>query len=223
MITIYWYKRKSVCANSSKAIKLIRLKLNLIFNNKMCTTCAMFRGPALSYCTWNYKLVQQIKEQFAEEYEVLRNLPGQRWVIAGGFICYLLKLTDTFGDIDIFYFNNEFSERCDKFDWQISSNVHYIFNVFNHRKYNIQVIEFTKITSGISLRDQIFNLLCCFDCVLVRKAIHLKSALFMDCNFGPVKFETTTRQKKYNQRILQPIITQPKSLFLITYEHLHNV
>lgn len=188
----------------------------------------MSMDPVLSYCTWNYELVQQIKEQFIDEYEVLKNLPGQCWVIAGGFVCYLLKLTSTFQDIDVFYFNNAFSQKCDKSEWRRDPFSNYnnssagVFNVFNHRKYNIQVIELVNITSEGRLRDNIFKLLRCFDCVLVRKAIHVKSALFIDCIFGPVKFESSLRQIKYNQRLIEPIITQPKTLFLITYEYLQK-
>lgn len=185
----------------------------------------MIIDPVISYFTFNYELVQQIKLQFPDVYEVLKGLPGQRWVIAGGFISYLLNLTNAFQDIDVFYFNSEFSENHVQSEWRRDTSLsspynNEVFNVFNHRIYNIQVIEFINVTTENPLRLQIFNLLHCFDCVLVRKAVHLKSALFLNYDFGPVTFESYSRQEKYNKRIFQPIVTQPKTLCLLAYESL---
>lgn len=196
----------------------------------MCTVHNLFIDPVLSYCTWKPDLVQRIKEEFAKEYEVIKHLPGHHWVIAGGFVSYLLKLTNTFQDIDIFYVNKEFSQKYEKSEWRrinpLPANYNNIsgddFYVFNHRKYNIQVIEFVKISSSL-MRERVFKVLCDFDCVLVRKAIHLKSALFIDCNFGSIKFESSARQKKYNRRVNQSIITQPKTLCLLAYECLYKM
>ncbi|ABQ08797.1 hypothetical protein SGHV024 [Glossina pallidipes salivary gland hypertrophy virus] len=185
----------------------------------------LFKKPYSSQFTISMKpfLLTNLKTHLYGFYETLmrmhRNLPDNI-VIAGGFVAFLLGITNCFGDIDIYVFesenNSHIIRRIIAGDRSWRGHVPSIkrkLHVYSHKTYNYQII-FKK--SYGELENDVNILLSDFDLSLCRNAITLDGKVFsLNNEINDCVPQETCCAKKYNvmidraqkyiSRLIQPV------------------
>lgn len=169
------------------------------------------------YVSFNTDLVSKIQNDFPLEFNELLQLPGREWVLVGIFLSYLCGDISKFNDIEIVYFNTKcFSNNYNDKKWRkILRNEN--CNYFEHRILKMHVIELVNFEDKLSLESFPYKMICFpamyIDCVLLKKALHIYSNLFVTHKYGKIRFLNEYREKKIRERLLLKSITvEPHSL-----------